>query len=172
MLSEYYCKIIREARQNVGPPEWIEPVARMLESVAMRLRWFSLSLALLPVVALAVKPVQDTTKKTIVPNARRVAANRRRIEEHHRHRIEIVPPACERCGEPYSAQVNWCQACDSQVFTTNWPWMVEYEDDEDDHKKSKDCLACCKAAEKCDACCHDKGKGKECEECCGKAKPK
>jgi len=61
-LSEYYCKIIREARQNVGPPEWIEPVARMLESVAMRLRWFSLSLALLPVVALAVKPVQDTTK--------------------------------------------------------------------------------------------------------------
>ena len=42
----------------------------------------------------------------------------------------------------------------------------------DDHKKSKDCLACCKAAEKCDACCHDKGKGKECEECCGKAKPK
>ena len=62
MLSEYYCKIIREARQNVGPPEWIEPVARMLESVAMRLRWFSLSLALLPVVALAVEPVQDTTK--------------------------------------------------------------------------------------------------------------
>src|SRR6187549_609349 len=62
MLSEYYCKIIREARQNVRPPEWIEPVARMLESVAMRLRRFSLSLALLPVVALAVEPVQDTTQ--------------------------------------------------------------------------------------------------------------
>jgi len=41
-----------------------------------------------------------------------------------------------------------------------------------DHKNSKECLACCKSADKCDACCHDKGKGKECEECCGKPKPK
>ncbi len=45
-------------------------------------------------------------------------------------------------------------------------------DDNKDHKKSKECLSCCKAADKCDACCHDKGKGKECEECCGKPKPK
>jgi hypothetical protein len=39
-----------------------------------------------------------------------------------------------------------------------------------DHKTSKECLTCCKSGEKCDACCHDKGKGKECKECCGAKK--
>jgi hypothetical protein len=42
----------------------------------------------------------------------------------------------------------------------------------DDHKNTKECLACCKKPEKCDACCHDKGKGEECRACCGKPKPK
>jgi|GEM_PF-1788648 len=42
----------------------------------------------------------------------------------------------------------------------------------DDHKKTKECQECCKSADKCDACCHDKGKGEECKECCGKPKEK
>lgn len=36
------------------------------------------------------------------------------------------------------------------------------------HKGTKECNACCKKAEKCDSCCHDKGKGEECKECCFK----
>ena len=38
------------------------------------------------------------------------------------------------------------------------------------HKPGKKCLECCKSADKCDACCHDKGKGVECKECCGAKK--
>ena len=42
----------------------------------------------------------------------------------------------------------------------------------DDHKTTKQCLACCKTAEKCDACCKDMGK--DClKDCCkGKKKAK
>jgi hypothetical protein len=35
-----------------------------------------------------------------------------------------------------------------------------------DHKDTKECKACCKLPEKCEACCQDKGKGVECKECC------
>jgi hypothetical protein len=38
--------------------------------------------------------------------------------------------------------------------------------DAKDHKGSKECNSCCKSAAKCDACCHDKGKGEECKACC------
>ncbi len=41
-----------------------------------------------------------------------------------------------------------------------------------DHKTTKVCLSCCKKASKCDACCGDKGTGKECRECCGGPPPK
>ena len=38
------------------------------------------------------------------------------------------------------------------------------------HKDTKECKACCKSGDKCDACCHDKGKGEECKACCSKKK--
>ena len=48
--------------------------------------------------------------------------------------------------------------------------LTSFAADKPDHKKTKECLACCKSADKCDACCKDKGKkcGKEC--CAPKAK--
>ena len=40
------------------------------------------------------------------------------------------------------------------------------------HKGSKECNACCESGSKCDACCHDKGKGEECKACCFDKKEK
>ena len=44
--------------------------------------------------------------------------------------------------------------------------------DAKNHRDSKECNACCEAASKCDACCHDKGKGAECKACCFDKKEK
>lgn len=68
--------------------------------------------------------------------------------------------------------MNTLKLCLAAVALGGLCVCTSYGAKEEKHKGTKWCNACCESAAKCDACCHDKGKGVECKACCFEEKSK